>query len=198
MGVVRTGALVIDRKYNWNRTHPSTFYAAACAMKRGGYRWRFQPSYSKVTSYNAGASTITVGLPLDPASCGASSLTTTSWTTFNSPGKMEKEGAFNHNGFAGMAAGTSPTEVVDVVLPMQTRFLAEGTNTHKVVSAPSTVYYDAKDRVMQVNWSSIYSTNTARLASSIKSYVSADTDFDVFYFINTPRLYELGTLPTAQ
>lgn len=193
-GLVRTGVLVVDRKFNWNPTHPSTYFAGAFALKRGGYRWRFLPQYSRQATTNA--TSITVSLPLDPTSVGSTSLNGIAWSTLTTSGKMEKELSYQFNGFSGIAACTNPTEVCDVVIPMQTRFLAEGTNTYK--GASSTVYYDQKKRVMQVNWQSAYSTAGARAGNALRSYVSADTDFDVFYFINAPRLYELITLPTAQ
>lgn len=195
-GLVRTGVLTVDRKFNWNPTHPSTYFAAAFALKRGGYRWRFLPQYFKQISYNAGAGAITVSLPMDPTSVGSQSLNGTAWSTLITSGKMERELSYQYNSFSGLAASTPPTEVCDVILPMQTRFLAEGTNTYK--GASSTVYYDQKKRVMQVNWQSAYSTAGARAGNALRSYVSTDTDFDVFYFINVPRLYEIITLPTAQ
>lgn len=171
--------------FNFHSTPPCVWVAAAFAMKRGGYRWKITPLLAGTPSPH-----ITVSKPMPKAVSWNNTSISLQSSTVNTVSKtIATHYDFDtHKGMTGMAASTDPLGVVDFIVPYQSRFRASGGAPHCPSTGTSSTHDDTT-KLMRISWYSTGVTSRGPITTCLKSFVSANVDFDVFYFINAPRLY---------
>jgi len=210
MSVVTPPSATVQ-KIDYHILSPMVYFGACFALRRGGVRWRFKPAADGTGYQESQVHGIRVSRPVftnvsDPVvgRAGQDSLTTTELNTITKTQKTLIDNQMNYSG--GMATSTAPTQCVDVVFPFYSRFKAEPAGTdlaevsyvHDLTQGVLTSMFDSRERLMRVSWESTYGANTGILKASIATYVSADSDYDLFWFISAPTVWYLQTTPTAQ
>lgn len=171
--------------FNFHSTPPCVWAAAAFAMKRGGYRWKITPLLAGTPSPH-----ITVSKPMPRAVSWNTTTVNLQGTTMNTVSKtIATHYDFDtHKGMTGMAASTDPLGVVDFIVPYQSRFRASGGAPH-YPTAGNTSTHDDTTKLMRISWYSAGVTARGPATTCLKTFVSANVDYDVFYFVNAPRVY---------
>jgi hypothetical protein len=187
---VAYGTKPVVSDFNFHSTPPCVWVAAAFAMKRGGYRWKITPLLAGTPSPH-----ITVSKPMPRAVSWGNTSTNLSAATMNTTSKViaTHYDYDTHKGMGGMAASTDPLGVVDFIVPYQSRFRASGGAPHYPdVGLTST--HDDTSKLMRISWYSTGVTARGPTTTCLKTFVSANVDFDVFYFLNAPRVYIVNSL----